>query len=227
MPRTRVKICGVCRSQDAAAAAQAGADAVGIVFDPASRRCVSVDDAIEIVAATPPFVMPIGLFVNASADEIRRILRLVPLAAIQLHGDEPPELVAELKPIRIIKALHLAAGDVATLDRWRAAIGDLKLTNLIGILLETASTGPARGGTGVANDFPALHALQSAGQFAGLPPIIAAGGLTPANVGEVVRLMRPFAVDVSSGVESAPRDKSAKKMEAFVRAVRISEPAED
>ncbi|MGD0463630.1 MAG: phosphoribosylanthranilate isomerase [Tepidisphaeraceae bacterium] len=223
MFRTRVKICGVCRSQDAAAAARAGADAVGINFDATSRRCVSVDDAIEIVAATPPFVMPIGLFVNATAEEIRRIFRLVPLAAVQLHGEEPPELVAELKPMRIIKALHLAAGHTATLDRWRTAIRDLELTNLIGILLETASTGPERGGTGVANDFPALHAMQTAGQFAGLPPLIAAGGLTPANVGEVVRLMRPFAVDVSSGVESAPRDKSAEKMEAFARAVRAAD----
>ncbi len=75
----------------------------------------------------------------------------------------------------------------------------------------------------MANDFPALHAMQAAGQFAGLPPIIAAGGLTPANVGEVVRLMRPFAVDVSSGVESAPREKSSEKMQAFVGAVRAAD----
>lgn len=223
MSRTRVKICGVCRSQDAAAAAGAGADAIGIVFDPNAKRCVSTDDAGKIVIGLPPFVMPIGLFVNAAAEEIRRVLRLVPLAAVQLHGDEPPEFVAELKPLRVVKALHLAAGDTVTLDRWQMAIGDLELTNLIGILLETATPGSARGGTGVVNDFAALHAMQTAGHFAGLPPIIAAGGLTPQNVGDVVRLMRPFAVDVSSGVESAHREKSVEKMEAFVRAVRAAD----
>ncbi|HEX4055418.1 MAG TPA: phosphoribosylanthranilate isomerase [Tepidisphaeraceae bacterium] len=223
MPRTRVKICGVCRSTDAAAAARAGADAIGIVFDPNSKRCVSVDEAIKIVAAAPPFVTPVGLFVNTTPDEIRRILRLVPLAAVQLQGDERPELVAELKPIRIIKALHLAAGDTAMLDRWRTAIDKLDLTNLIGILLETVTNGPARGGTGILNNFPGLHAMQTAGNFAGLPPMIAAGGLTPANVGDVIRSMRPFAVDVSSGVESVLREKSAKKMEAFVRAVRAAD----
>lgn len=223
MSRTRVKICGVCRSQDAAAAARAGADAIGINFDPSSKRRVSAHEAVEIVAAAPPFVTPVGLFVNTAADEIRRILHLVPLAAVQLHGDERPELVAELKPTRVIKALHLAAGDTAMLDRWRTAIRDLDLTNLIGILLETATPGPARGGTGVVNDFAALHVLQIAGNFAGLPPIIAAGGLTPANVGDVIRLMRPFAVDVSSGVESGNREKSVEKMEAFVGAVRAAD----
>jgi phosphoribosylanthranilate isomerase len=223
MPRTRVKICGVCRPQDAAAAAQAGADAVGILFDPTSRRCVTADDAIKIAAVIPPFVTPVGLFVNATPDDIRRIHRLIPLAAIQLQGDETPQFVAELKPLRIIKALHLAADDMAMLKTWRAAIRDLQLTNLIGILLETPSTGPARGGTGIANDFTGLAAMQTAGNFADLPPIIAAGGLNPENVGDVVRLMRPYAVDVSSGVESTLREKSPEKIQAFVRAVRAAE----
>jgi phosphoribosylanthranilate isomerase len=223
MLRTRVKICGICRSQDAAAAARAGADAVGIVFDPTSRRRVSVDEAVEIVAALPPFVMPVGLFVDVTKEEIRRVLQLVPLAAVQLQGDEPPELIAELKPVRVIKALHLAPGDTPMLDRWRNAISDFSLTNLIGLLLETASTGRARGGTGVANNFAALHSMQKAGNFSGLPPIIAAGGLTPATVGDVVRMMRPFAVDVSSGVESNHREKSAEQIDAFVCAVRAAD----
>jgi phosphoribosylanthranilate isomerase len=222
MSRTRVKICGVCRSQDAAAAARAGADAIGIAFDPTSKRCVSADDAIKITAAIPPFVTPVGLFVNATADEIRRILEIVPLAAVQLQGDEPPEFVAKLKPIRILKVLHLKAGDTALLDRWRTAIRDLELTNLIGILLETPSTGAARGGTGIANDFSGLAAMKAAGGFANLPPISIAGGLTPANVGEVIRMLRPFAVDLSSGVESALREKSPEKMEAFIRAVHAA-----
>jgi phosphoribosylanthranilate isomerase len=221
--RTRVKICGVCRPQDAAAAASAGADAVGMVFDANSGRRVSVVEAEAILAAVGPFVTSVGLFVNASAEEIRRILGSVPLGAVQLHGDESPRLVAALKPIRVIKALHLAAGESATLAAWRAAVADLQLTNLIGILLETPNSGPERGGRGIANDFTGLHAMQTAGHFAGLPPIIAAGGLTPVNVGEVVRLLHPFAVDVSSGVESARREKSADKIEAFVRAVRAAD----
>ena len=102
-------------------------------------------------------------------------------------------------------------------------MADLQLTNLIGILLEAPGGGPERGGRGIANDFAGLRAMQTAGEFAGLPPMIAAGGLTPANVGEVVRLLHPFAVDVSSGVESARREKSADKMEAFLRAVRAGD----
>jgi phosphoribosylanthranilate isomerase len=218
-----VKICGICRPQDAAAAVSAGADAIGMVFDPNSGRHVSVEDAGGIAAAVGPFVTCVGLFVNASAREICRILGDVPLGAVQLHGDESPRLVAELKPIRVIKALHLTAGDAAALAAWRAAVADLQLTNLIGILLETPNSGGERGGRGIANDFAGLHAMQTAGEFAGLPPIIAAGGLTPANVGDIVRLLHPFAVDVSSGVESARREKSAEKIEAFVRAVRAAD----
>ena len=219
MPRTRVKICGICRPQDAAAAARAGADAIGLVFANNAGRQVSVDEGAEIVDAVPPFVMTVGLFVDVGAEEIRRVLRSVPLAAVQLQGSESPQFVAELKPVRVIKALHLAAGDKALLGRWRDAIRELQLTNLIGMLLETASGGAGSGGTGVVNDFAGLSAMQRAGEFAGLPPIIAAGGLTPANVGDVVRSLRPYAVDVSSGVESAKREKSPEKIEAFIRAV--------
>jgi phosphoribosylanthranilate isomerase len=223
MSRTRIKICGVCRPQDAATAAQAGADAIGIVFDPTSKRCITVNDATKIAAEIPPYVAIVGLFVNATAGDIRRIEQLVPLAAIQLQGDETPQFVAELKPLRVIKAFHLAVGDTDMLKTWRAAIRDLQLANLIGLMLETPSTGPARGGTGVANNFQGLAAMQTAGNFADLPPIIAAGGLNPTNVGDVVRLMRPYAVDVSSGVESTLREKSPEKIQAFVRAVRAAE----
>jgi phosphoribosylanthranilate isomerase len=123
----------------------------------------------------------------------------------------------------VIKALHLAVGETATLGTWRAAIADLQLTNLIGILLDTPIGGRTRGGAGIANDFAGLAGMQNAGDFAGLPPIIAAGGLTPANVGDVVRLLHPLAVDVSSGVESALGEKSVEKIEAFVRAVRAAD----
>jgi phosphoribosylanthranilate isomerase len=218
--RTRVKICGICRPEDAIAAAQAGADAVGIVFDTASPRSVSIEQATQIVAALPPFVLPAALFVNSPADKIRSIFAAVPFASVQLQGDESPEFVAGLKPLRVVKALHLKKGDITDLEKWRSSINSLGLTNLIGLQLDTATGGSVRGGTGIANDFDALHAMQLAGNFSGLPPIIIAGGLTPDTVGAVVRLLHPFAVDVSTGVELSKRQKSADKIAAFIRAVR-------
>jgi phosphoribosylanthranilate isomerase len=227
MGRTRVKICGVCRAEDAAAAARAGADAVGIVLYPNADRCVSTEQARAIVAAIPAFVVPVGLFVNSTAEEIRGVQSALGLGAVQLQGDESPEVVAMLKPVRVIKSLHLRAGDTVTTRLWRDAITQLELTNLVGILLETASAGPARGGTGVANDWNGLRAMQAAGAFDGLPAIIAAGGLTAGNVGDVVRLLRPSAVDVSSGVESGRREKSEEKIKAFVTAVREADEGRD
>src|ERR1700688_3204946 len=100
MGRIRVKICGICRPQDAAAAATAGADAIGIMMDSRAGRFVSPENAKQILAAVPPFVTTIALFMDAAADEIRNVLRELPFSAVQLHGDESPEMVAELKPIR-------------------------------------------------------------------------------------------------------------------------------
>lgn len=220
MARVRVKICGICRPQDAAAAASAGADAIGIVMDRRAGRFVSADGAEKILEAVPPMVMSVALFVDAPADEIKNVLRTVPFSAVQLHGDESPELVAELKPIRVIKALHLTAGDAGPLIKWRNAVRDLRLTNLIGVLVESARPAGPRGGTGIASDFTGLRQMKSAGEFDGLPPMILAGGLTAENVGEAIRLLQPYAVDVSSGVEAAHREKSASRMELFVQTAR-------
>jgi phosphoribosylanthranilate isomerase len=214
-----VKICGICRPEDGVAAARAGADAIGLVFDPTAGRCISIEDAAKIAAVLPPYVSAVGLFVNARPEEIRRVAALLSLSSVQLHGEESPQTVADLQPIRAIKVLHLSAGDTKLLANWRNAIEELGLTNLAGILLETAG-GPHRGGTGIANDFAGLRDMRDAGHFDGLPPVIVAGGLTPENVGEVVRMLRPYAVDVSSGVESARRQKSSQKIEAFIAAVR-------
>jgi phosphoribosylanthranilate isomerase len=219
MSRTRIQICGICRVADAQAAVEAGADAIGLVFDPAAPRYVSIDQATQIVAGISPFISIVGMFVNADAGAIRQVLEQIPLSAVQLHGGESPQLAAELKPIRVIKALR--TDESSELSAWRQAVGDLKLTNLIGIVMETpVSVAGAPGGSGVVNDWPRLRDLQSARKFDGLGALIAAGGLTPANVGDVIRLLRPFAVDVSSGVESGRREKSAEKMATFVRAVR-------
>jgi phosphoribosylanthranilate isomerase len=220
MAKVRVKICGVCRPQDAVAAATAGAHGIGIVLDPSAGRFVTIDNARQILAAVPPFVSTVALFVNAPTEEIKNALRVLPFAAVQLHGHEPPELVEELKPIRVIKAIHLAAGEAGELAIWREAVRQMQLTNLIGILVESARpTGPL-GGSGVASNFSALRELKAAGHFDGLPPLIVAGGLTPENVAEAIGLLQPYAVDVSSGVESAHREKSASRIEAFVQSVR-------
>jgi phosphoribosylanthranilate isomerase len=219
MPRTRIKIDGICRAADAAAAVDAGVDAIGIVFDPAAPRCVSMQQAREIVAAVSPLVSIVGLFVDADAESIRQVMEEIPLSAIQLHGRESPRLVAELKPIRVIKALRTDEADA--LPVWLAAVGDMKLTNLIGIVMDTSTLiAGVPGGSGIANDWSQVRELQRARRLDGLGALIAAGGLNPTNVGDVVRLLHPFAVDVSSGVESAKREKSPEKIAAFVRAVR-------
>jgi phosphoribosylanthranilate isomerase len=219
--RTRVKICGVGYVEDAQAAARAGADAIGMVFHPAAKRNVSVDRAREILAALPPFVTPVGLFVDAEAERVREVARALGLRHLQLHGHEPPALVAELREFTILKAIRV---DPATfggeLESWRRAIRDLKLTHLQGFVLETAGT---LGGTGQSNDWETIERHRQRGDFIGLPCLIGAGGLTPESVGNVVRRIRPWAVDVSSGVEGSPGKKSAEKIEAFVREVRSAE----
>lgn len=216
-----MKICGVGYVEDAVAAARAGADAIGMVFHPSAKRHVSVERAGEILAALPPFVTPVGLFVDADAERVREVARTLGLRHIQLHGTESPELVAELKEFTILKAIRVDPKAFASeLDSWRRAIAKLKLTHLQGFVLETAGT---VGGTGKANDWEIIDRHRQRGDFIGLPYLIAAGGLTPETVGDVVRRIHPWAVDVSSGVEGSPGKKSPERIEAFIRQVRSAE----
>ena len=141
MARTRVKICGICWPEDALAAARAGADAIGMVFDPEAGRCVREADVPGILAVVPPFVSRVALFVNHSVEDIKSVLQDHPFSAVQLHGDESPEFVDDLKPTRVIKAIHLAPRDTEMIELWRGAIRELQLTNLAGILLETPTHG--------------------------------------------------------------------------------------
>lgn len=218
--RTRIKICGITRPEDGAAAAAAGADAVGLVFHPPAPRCLSIERAREIIAALPAFVTPVGLFVDVAPEHVTETARTLGLRQVQLNGAETPEIVAALQPLAVVKAIHVERDRFGeTLHRWRAAPA---LTNLKGLVLETAGTGRA-GGTGVANDWDTVRRHQAAGDFAGLPPIIAAGGLTPETVAAVVRNVRPWAVDVSSGVEDSPGRKSVGRIAAFVAAVRAAD----
>jgi len=202
--RTRVKICGITRVEDGLAAARAGADAIGLVFDPQSPRCVRLDQALAIAQALPPFVTVVGLFVNAGAATIHETLSRVPLDLLQFHGNEPPE---QCRPYHrpYLKALSMKP-DV-DLHAMEARYADAT-----GLVLDTYSSAVA-GGSGEAFDWTRVpRDLKK--------PVILAGGLTPANVAAAIRALRPYAVDVSSGVELSKGVKDAAKICAFIEAVR-------
>jgi phosphoribosylanthranilate isomerase len=224
--RTRIKICGITRIEDAWAAAQAGADAVGLILHRQAGRFVGPETARGILDALPPFVTAVGLFVDESAEGVLATAHELGLRHVQLHGNEGPEFVRELSGLAVVKAVHVDATFPQALARWHDARAGGRLPMLKGLVLETARTGNATGGTGVANDWGAVRHHLSEGHLEGLPSIIAAGGLTPATVGEVIRSIRPYAVDVSSGVEGETRgQKSVERIEAFVREVREADQA--
>lgn len=202
--KIRAKICGLTRAEDAAAAAALGADAVGLVFYEKSRRAVTAQQAAQIAAALPPFVCAVGLFVNESADNIREVLRRVPLDIIQFHGDEDDEFCRQFdRPY--LKAVRVrSAEDIQTASN--------RFPNARALLFD-AYHPQEYGGTGQSFDWTLLR------EYAGKPWILA-GGLTPQNVAEAVRVSGAAAVDVSGGVESAAGIKSAEKMAAFLRAVQ-------
>lgn len=204
MAVVRSKICGITRVEDALAAAEAGADAIGLVFYAKSPRAVSVQQAREIIAALPPFVTSVGLFVDASRCELGEILDAVPLDLLQFHGDETPDECDHYgRPY--IKALRVKPGDDIAAHVARYA-------NARGVLLDTFVPG-IPGGTGEAFDWSLVPAQLS-------KPVILAGGLTAANVAQAIGQVRPFAVDISGGVESAKGIKDAAKIHAFMEAVR-------
>jgi phosphoribosylanthranilate isomerase len=218
MRRTRVKICGVGHVDDALAAARAGADAIGLLFHPDARRCIQPPRAMEILAALPPFVSPVGLFVDLPVSAIWDTVRSLNLRHVQLHGHESAEQVAELRGLTILKAIRVDPTTFGPeLEQWRRDIARHKLTHLQGFVLETAGVA---GGSGIANNWDLITQHRKRGDFIGLPPLIAAGGLNPENVADVVRAVQPWAVDVSSGVEASPGRKSTEKMEAFIRAAQ-------
>lgn len=201
---TRVKICGMTRPEDARAASAAGADAVGLVFWPGSPRCVTLEQAAAIVGVLDPFVTVVGVFVDQPVPDVSLLVRRLGLAAIQLHGDEDAAAYAGLG-CRVLKAVGVdAAFEPERLAGWPAAV----------VPLLDAADRERRGGTGRRVDW----ALAS--RAAALRPIVLSGGLTPETVGEAIRVVRPAAVDVSSGVEETPGIKSAARMARFIDAVR-------
>lgn len=204
---TRVKICGITRAQDALVAAQAGADAIGLVFAAASPRRVSPQQAAGLVAVLPPFVTSVALFVDPDATLVQAVLDQVRPDLLQFHGDETPDFCAAFgRPW--IKALRVRPG-VDLLQSATLYAGSR------GLLLDAYSP-QAHGGTGESFDWNLIPP--------DLPlPVVLAGGLEPGNVARAIRRVRPWAVDVSSGVEASKGIKDAARIQAFMNEVRLNE----
>ena len=202
----RIKVCGLTRPDDARLATELGASAIGLVFWPGSPRRVSVDRARHIVAGLPPFVTAVGVFVNQPLEEVREIANDVPLGAVQLHGSEPPSYYAAFRP-RVIKAIGIV--DETSLDALN------ELPSGVTALLDTQD--PIRfGGTGRVIEWTV------AAEASRRRPVVLAGGLNSENVEHAVAVVRPYAVDVSSGVETEPGIKDAGRLRTFFDAVRRS-----
>lgn len=211
MTRTRVKICGLTRPEDVDAAVAAGVDAVGLVFHPASPRFVTAERAASLCERLPPFVAAVGLFVDATESHIRAVLDRVPLDLLQFHGDEPPDVCGRFGR-RWIKAIRMRPGlDLVALARtYKGAAG----------LLLDAYDPVLPGGTGRTFDWGRIPPRLEL-------PMVLAGGLGPDNVAEAIRRVRPFAVDVSGGVESAKGIKDPVKISAFLIGVRDGDSTRD
>ncbi|MFM8340006.1 MAG: phosphoribosylanthranilate isomerase [Fluviibacter sp.] len=203
MAPPRIKVCGLTRVQDMQAAVAAGVDAVGLVFYPDSPRHVTIEQAVELCRHVPPFVTIVGLFVNASRAEVHRVIEAVPLNLLQFHGDETADQ-CEGFGVPYLKAARVRPG--VDLLEFAAQFASARA-----LLLDTWT--PAYGGSGESFDWSLVPASCPL-------PVILSGGLTPDNVAEAIRQVRPVAVDVSSGVESAKGIKDAAKIRAFVSAVR-------
>lgn len=207
MASTRIKICGITRPEDALAAIDNGADAIGLVFHGKSPRFVSNQKAAAIAAVVPPFVSIVALFVDESPSVIQRTLDALPVDLIQFHGAEPEEFCRQfgrpwIKAVRVLPDMDLTA----ECERY---------SNARGVLLETWKEG-VPGGTGMTWDWQ-LATVK-------LPlPVILAGGLHAGNVDAAIKALQPAAVDVSSGVESSPGIKDVKRIQQFTAAVRAAD----
>jgi phosphoribosylanthranilate isomerase len=204
----KVKICGITSPADALAAAEAGADLIGLMFYEQSPRCVTLEEAAQIARAVPASVVKTGVFVNAAPDLVTRAISECGLGLLQFHGDEPPEFctrfgVMSMKAFRIRDAASLRTLPDYLTDVW---------------LLDAYAAGKP-GGTGKPFNWDLAIEAKKLGR-----PIFLAGGLTPGNVGEAVRKVQPFGVDVSSGVESTPGAKDPDKVRRFITAVRSALP---
>ena len=204
----RVKICGITRVRDAVAAVDAGADALGFMFFQNSKRNVLPSVAAEIIRELPPFVARVGVFVNPAQELVQSIIETTGIDTLQFHGDEPPEFCAQFD-FKVIKAFRI---------RDRDSLRDCTAYRDFAWLLDSHVDG-AQGGTGVAFDWNVAAEAVKLSRM-----IILAGGLKPQTVAEAVSRVRPYAVDVSSGVESEPGKKDHQKVREFIAAAKRAIP---
>lgn len=211
MSRVRVKVCGITSPHDAAMVADAGADAIGLLFAQSPRR-VTLEQARAIRRALPPFVATVGVFVNEDVERVLHIAQAVGLTTVQLHGEEGPEVAESLaKRVPVVKALRIRdAQSFATMAEF---------PSVCGFLFDTFVKGGARGGTGHAFNWEWLQAQHE--RLAAIPWVLA-GGLHSGNVDQALEACKPYAVDVSSGVESSPGVKDPVKVREFIDRVRRS-----
>jgi len=206
----RIKICGITSADDALAAADAGADALGFMFYPASPRCITVEQAAAIIRVLPPFISRVGVFVDPSETEVRRAIAETGIDSLQFHGAEPPAFCRGFGPIfgrRVIKAFRVK--DESSLK----SLADYRDESW---LLDAFVAGQL-GGTGARFNWDlAKQAIADGGSRR----VLLAGGLTPENVAEAVEQVQPYGLDVSSGVESAPGRKDRDKVRRFIRAAK-------
>ena len=199
----KIKICGITNLEDALAAADAGADALGFNFYKKSPRCIEPGKAAEIIERLPPFVMPVGIFVNEREDRIREIQHMTCIQSVQFHGDESPEFCQRFEG-RVIKAFQVKDKEsLKVMAHYRVGA----------FLLDSYREG-MRGGTGVTFDWHLAVVAKTFGK------IILAGGLTPVNVAEAVKLVQPYGVDVAGGVENEKGIKDQGKVKKFITEVR-------
>jgi len=202
-PQVKVKICGMTRLQDAVLAAEYGATAVGFIFYKKSPRSITMKAAREIIAKLPPFVDTVGVFVNETAQKVNKVADYCGLDIVQLHGDESPAFCRKIHR-RVIKAFRIK--DMQSLKL-------LQKYSVSGFLLDTFSEN-AHGGTGKVFDWNLAHPAKKMG------PVILAGGLTARNVRQAIRQVRPYGVDVCSGVEKSPGIKDPEQVRAFLENIR-------
>lgn len=204
----KIKICGITNLEDAEAAVAAGADALGFVFYSQSPRCIESAIAKRIIAQLPPFVIPVGVFVNHDQETIRNVFDECGLAFAQLHGEETPTFCESLgRPV--LRALRLRdRGSLLASAEYKGRMG------VRGFVVDAFST-EAYGGTGQTGDWSLAREVAQAA------PILLAGGLTSNNVQEAIRQVQPYGVDVSSGVEKSPGQKDHEKIHTFTQAVRL------
>ncbi len=213
----RIKICGITTVEDARVACEAGADAVGLNFYAPSPRCVTLEKAAAICEALSGSVVKVGLFVNAPAAEVARICGRLGLDLVQLHGDEPPEYMADLGDWPVMRAFRLDARGIGPIDQYLTRCKALGCLPRL-VLIDSSAPGQY-GGTGRQADW--LTVAEYPGEE-WHPPLILAGGLTPRNVAQAIQSVRPFGVDTASGVEMAPGRKSADLVRRFVLAARAA-----